>query len=81
MSFLKRPEENHCPGIEDFIRPSVSYDVCEKCGGRVEFWSDEDRGECLDCGLKFEKKEKMPSCLEYCDYAAKCKGIIMSKRR
>ena len=81
MSFLKRPSENYCPGISDYIRPTVGYEKWEECGGRVEFWSDEVEGVCLDCGAKFRKKEETPSCLEYCDYASVCKGIIMSRRR
>lgn len=81
MSFLKRPSENYCPGIEDFVRSSVEYMVCEECGGRVEIWSDEDDGECLDCGAKYVKKEELPSCLEYCEYADRCKGIIISRKR
>ena len=81
MSFLKRPENNYCPGIEEFIRPTVSYEICSKCGGRIEIWSDEDYGVCLDCGFKIEKENSTPSCLEYCEYADKCKGIIMSKKR
>jgi hypothetical protein len=81
MSFIKRPSENYCPGISDFIRPTVNYEVCEECGGRVEVWSDEEEGVCLDCGAKYTKKEKTLSCLEYCEYADKCKGIIMSKTR
>jgi len=80
MSFIKGPKENYCPGIEDYVRPGVDYEVCESCGGRVEVWTDEDKGECLDCGAEWEKKEKAPSCLEYCAYADKCKGIIMMKR-
>lgn len=80
MSFIKRPNENYCPGIEEYVRPSVNYEPCEFCGGRVEVWSDEETGYCLDCGEKWEKKEQTPSCLEYCDYADKCKGIIMMKR-
>ena len=80
-SLIRRPSESYCPGIQDFVRPSVQYEVCEKCGGRVEVWSDEGEGECLDCGAKWEKKEKTLSCLEYCDYADQCKGIIMSKKR
>ena len=30
--------------------------------------------------VEWEKKEKTPSCLEYCEYADKCKGIIMTKQ-
>ena len=81
MSFLKRPSENYCPGISDFVRPKVDYEKCPKCGGRLEFWSDEEKGVCLDCGELVEKEEHTPSCLEYCEYADKCKGIIMSKKK
>jgi len=35
----------------------------------------------MDCGAKHRKKEETPSCLEYCEYAGVCKGIIMSRRR
>ena len=81
MSFLRRPSENTCPGIEEYVRPTVRYEVCESCGGRVEVWSDEDRGVCLDCGEGWERKEPEPSCLDYCEYAEKCRGIIMRRRR
>lgn len=81
MSFIKVPSSNHCPGIDEYIRPTVSYGECEKCSGRVEYWSDEDYGLCIDCEARHEKKDEKPSCLEYCDYADVCKGIIMSKRR
>ena len=80
LSFIKGPRENYCPGIEDYVRPGVDYEVCGSCGGRVEVWTDEDKGECLDCGAEWEKVDKTPSCLEYCEYASKCKGIIMMKR-
>ena len=81
MSFIRRPSENYCPGIEDFVRPSVKYEKCKVCGGRVEIWSDESIGVCLDCGARSEENENTPSCLEYCEYADRCKGIIMSKKR
>ena len=61
MSFLKRPSENYCPGISDYVRPTVGYKKCEECGGRVEFWSDEVEGVCLDCGAKHRKKEETSS--------------------
>ena len=80
MSFINPPSKNHCPGISDYIRPSVKYKTCEKCGGRVEVWSDEETGICIDCGAKITTEEKAPPCLEYCDYAVICKGIIMQKK-
>jgi hypothetical protein len=80
LSFIKGPNINTCPGIDDFIRPNVDYEECQSCGGRVEYWTDEEKGQCIDCGTIYEKKDSTPSCLEYCDYAETCKGIIMSRR-
>jgi hypothetical protein len=80
LTFIKTPSENHCPGISDFIRPKVEYATCKKCGGRVEIWTDEETGTCIDCGANFQEKDRIPPCLEYCDYAGVCKGIIMKKR-
>ncbi len=81
MSFLKRPSGYFCPGLSDYVRPTLEFEECDKCGGMVEFWSDEVEGVCMDCGAKHRKKEETPSCLEYCEYAGVCKGIIMSRRR
>jgi len=59
MSFIKRPSENYCPGISDYVRPSVDYEECTECGGRVEFWSDEAEGVCLDCGPSTGRKTRL----------------------
>ncbi len=58
----------------------MSYVVCHSCGGSVEVWSDEDGGECLDCGTKWQKPDGDNSCLEYCEYADKCREIIASRK-
>jgi hypothetical protein len=47
----------------------------------VEIWSDEEKGVCLDCGAEWARPEKDASCLEYCEYADKCREIINSKKR
>ena len=65
-----------CPGIRDFIRPTMKYVKCHLCGGDVEIWSDEDTGACINCGAEWVKPDKEASCLEYCEYADKCKEII-----
>lgn len=48
MSFrIKRPTPTSpqtCPGIRDFIRPTMTYVKCHVCGGDMEIWSDEDVG-------------------------------------
>jgi len=58
----------------------MSYVKCHSCGGSVEVWSDEDGGECLDCGAKWEKPDGSNSCLEYCEYADKCRELIASRK-
>jgi hypothetical protein len=81
LSFIRRASENYCPGIEDFMRPTVKYEDCNICSGRLEIWSDEEQGTCLDCGAKCDIAESELSCLQYCDYADICKGIILSRKK
>jgi len=71
---------NNCPGIDEFIRPTIKYAPCHVCNGRVEIWSDEPEGECIDCGAKWKKPENNASCLEYCQYADKCRAIISARK-
>ena len=68
-----------CPGIKDFIRPTMTYKKCLVCGGSVELWSDEKVGVCLDCGADWNRVEQNSSCLDYCDFADKCKEIIKER--
>ena len=84
MSFrIKRAavtDPQTCPGIRDFIRPTMKYVKCHSCGGSVEIWSDEETGLCLDCGVEWQRPDKEASCLDYCEYADQCREIIASKR-
>jgi hypothetical protein len=75
---VKNPET--CPGIKDFLRPTLSYVQCHVCGGNVELWSDEDVGFCNDCGAEWKRPDKNASCLDYCQYADVCRGIIASRK-
>lgn len=81
---MRRPEVTSaetCPGIKDFIRPTMKYVKCHSCGGSVEIWSDEDEGLCLDCGATWARPEKEASCLDYCEYADQCREIIEAKKK
>lgn len=83
MSLKKRPTPSSpeaCPGIRDLLRPTMKYVKCHACGGAVEIWSDEGEGECLDCGAKWVKPDRENSCLEYCEYADKCRELIASRK-
>ena len=81
---MRRPEVTSaetCPGIKDFIRPTMKYVKCHSCVGSVEIWSDEDAGVCLDCGATWARPEKGASCLDYCEYADQCREIIEARKK
>ena len=69
-----------CPGIKKFLRPKPEFIQCPNCAGSVEIWSDEDNAECDICGKEVARPEKETSCLEWCEFADKCKAIISSKK-
>ncbi|UCE95868.1 MAG: hypothetical protein JSV51_09245 [Candidatus Bathyarchaeota archaeon] len=70
-----------CPGIKKFIRPTPEYFPCSNCGGNVEIWTDEDAGVCDTCEKESSRPEKEQSCLDWCDYADKCRELINSQKR
>jgi len=74
----KSPES--CPGISQFMRPKPSYFKCPKCGGNVEIWSDEEETECPACGFTISRG-KVQSCLDWCEYADKCRDLIEAKKK
>jgi len=69
-----------CPGISQFIRPTPSYLKCPKCGGDVEIWSDEEAASCPNCGTAVSRG-KLLSCMDWCEFADKCKVLIENKKR
>jgi hypothetical protein len=68
-----------CPGIDKFVRPTLHYFICPLCDGDVEIWSDENIGVCMMCNQEFRRPNKDLSCLDWCDYADKCKEIIVAR--
>ena len=81
MSQSRKLSPETCPGIKSYTRPTISYVKCDICGGQVELWSDEDNGVCLNCGVEWHRPSKGASCLEYCEFADKCKEIIKSRNK
>ena len=67
-----------CPGISNFIRTKPEFITCSICRSEVEIWTDETETECSNCGAKVSRD--MQSCLDWCEYADKCKEIIAQKR-
>jgi DNA-directed RNA polymerase subunit RPC12/RpoP len=69
-----------CPGLSQFMRPTPSYLKCPNCQSDVEIWSDEEKTSCPNCGTTVSK-DKLQTCLEYCEYASRCKELISLKKR
>jgi len=67
-----------CPGIDNFIHPKPEFINCPNCGSKVEIWTDESETECENCGAKVSRGTQ--SCLDWCEYADKCKEIIAKKK-
>jgi hypothetical protein len=57
----------------------MKYVKCHVCEGDVEIWSDEDVGVCIDCGAEWRRLDRSASCLQYCEYADKCREIIRAR--
>lgn len=68
-----------CPGISQFMNPTPSYFKCPNCHGDVEIWSDEEEAACPNCGTMVSRG-KLQSCLDYCEFADKCRDMIETKK-
>ena len=67
-----------CPVINKFVRPTPEHLTCPKCFTHVEIWSDEQEAKCDKCGATVSRA--ITSCLDYCEYADKCKRIIEERK-
>ena len=80
MKSLDGSNAESCPGIKKFLRPKPEYIQCPNCAGSVEIWSDEDTAICDICGKEVSRTEKEASCLDWCEFADKCREIINRKK-
>ena len=79
-SSLKGPTTgDNCPGINDFLRPTMRYIDCPTCKELMEIWSDESSAVCLSCKVVYEVPDTDSSCLTYCEYADQCREIIKER--
>jgi anaerobic ribonucleoside-triphosphate reductase len=60
--------------------PTPSFLKCPQCGSDVEIWSDEEKVQCPTCGI-IVSRGKVQSCLDWCEYADKCKDLMEAKKR
>jgi len=67
-----------CPGQDTrFWKPYDVYNVeCPKCGKPVEFFKDDIRRRCQECGHMFINPKLNLGCARWCQYADQCVGVI-----
>jgi len=61
-----------CPG-QDSRNIKAEIIRCPECGYDVEVFSDEIRAKCPKC-RNFVYRERIPSCLDWCQRARECIG-------
>jgi putative nucleotidyltransferase with HDIG domain len=66
-----------CPGQDQrFWKPEDIFDVrCPGCGGTVEFFKDEPKLKCRECGRLVANPKIDLGCAEWCQYAEQCLGV------
>lgn len=67
-----------CPGQDRrFWKPEDIFEApCPSCGSQVEFWKDDVRLECSECGAKVVNPRFDPGCAQWCPYAEECLGDL-----
>jgi putative nucleotidyltransferase with HDIG domain len=63
-----------CPGQDQrFWRPEDIFDVgCPGCGKNIEFFKDEPRMKCRNCGRMVANPKLDLGCAQWCQYAVQC---------
>jgi ribosomal protein S27E len=66
-----------CPGQDTrFWRPGDIFDVtCSECGSQVEFFKDEARRRCPNCGNRIINPKISLGCAQWCEHARECLGF------
>lgn len=65
-----------CPGQDQrFWKPGDIFEVrCSRCGTSVEFFKDEPKLKCRNCGHVVANPKIDLGCTEWCQYAEQCVG-------
>ncbi|MHC4557364.1 MAG: HD domain-containing protein [Planctomycetota bacterium] len=66
-----------CPGQDQrFWKPEDIFEVqCSGCSGAVEFFKDEPKLKCRNCGQMVVNPKIDLGCAEWCQYAEQCLGV------
>lgn len=68
-----------CPGSAEIRSPKPEEIRCQKCGEKMEIWSDEPDSTCGKCG-HVNARPLGSSCIEWCAFAKDCVGAEKYER-
>ncbi len=70
-----------CPGQDQrFWKPEDIFEVtCPNCGQTIEFFKDEPKLKCKDCGQMVINPKIDLGCAQWCQYAQQCLGVASLK--
>jgi len=66
-----------CPGQDTrcWKADDVHEETCPHCGAAIEFWKDEVRRRCRNCGKMVANPKVDLACAVWCKHAAECLGL------
>jgi len=72
-----------CPGQDQrFWQPGDVFEVqCAQCGTSVEFFKDEPKLKCRNCGSIVVNPKINLGCAQWCLYADQCLGVLPARGR
>ena len=74
---------NRCPGQDRrFWKPGDIFDAqCPHCGEEIEFWKDDVRVSCTQCGKVAVNPRLNLACAQWCKWAEQClEGLTLEDR-
>jgi len=74
---------HRCPGQHARNwRPEDVFEVaCPECGKSIEFFKDDQARRCAHCGWECRNPKLNVGCLEWCQYADKCRPMFEQAKR
>jgi len=73
----KEMAKTMCPGQDTtFWKPGDIFEIpCVKCGFLVEFFKDDARRRCPNCGHTIQNPRLNQGCANWCEHAGECLGF------
>ncbi len=67
-----------CPGQDTrfWTADDVARVPCHGCGTMLEFWKDEGRRRCPNCGARVRNPKIESGCAKWCAFAKECLGYV-----